>query len=311
MTASEQIRLNVAIPPSANPNRMGVLAGDVAGFPNGRRLADDVTDIALRVTAGVLVEGFNIAPNNLLGDGIDQNDKPFLKAFPYVAAPHSGFQHAHHRLEPPGGETRGRPEAFVSVTVKKGGAPEAAGLEVGFSRAVSGRVNVYAWTGLTDAQGMAQVTISPSGQGSVNGMYHVRVINPTTKEQVGFWPSIPINGGRRIGLTLEVGGPATLASAEEGGGGNDLALNQNYPNPFNPETAIRYELPRATNVRMTIYNAQGQAVRTLVDGPRPAGAQAVRWDGRDDRGRGVASGIYYYRLEAAGFSETQKMLLLK
>ncbi|MSS73884.1 MAG: T9SS type A sorting domain-containing protein [Candidatus Latescibacteria bacterium] len=158
---------------------------------------------------------------------------------------------------------------------------------------------------------MAQVTISPSGQGSVNGMYHVRVINPTTKEQVGFWPSIPINGGRRIGLTLEVGGPATLASAEEGGGGNDLALNQNYPNPFNPETAIRYELPRATNVRMTIYNAQGQAVRTLVDGPRPAGAQAVRWDGRDDRGRGVASGIYYYRLEAAGFSETQKMLLLK
>jgi flagellar hook assembly protein FlgD len=64
-------------------------------------------------------------------------------------------------------------------------------------------------------------------------------------------------------------------------------------------------------VRLTIYNAQGQAVRTLMDGPSPAGAQVVRWDGRDDRGSRVASGIYYYRLEAAGFSETQKMLLLK
>ena len=71
---AELMRLNMSIPPSASPSRLGVLAGDLAGFPNGRRLADDVTDIELRAVAGVLVDGFNIAPNNRLGDGIDAND---------------------------------------------------------------------------------------------------------------------------------------------------------------------------------------------------------------------------------------------
>ena len=100
VTASEQLRLNVAIAPSANPNRLGVLAGDLAGFPNGRRLSDDVVDIVLRAAAGVLVEGFNISPNNALGDGIDRNDRPFAKSFPYLAAPHQGFVHTKHRREP-------------------------------------------------------------------------------------------------------------------------------------------------------------------------------------------------------------------
>ncbi len=87
VSPGEMLRLNMSIPPSANPNRLGVLAGDVAGFPNGRRLSDDVTDIELRVVAGVLVDGFNVAPNNRLGDGIDANDMPFLPYFPYVAPP--------------------------------------------------------------------------------------------------------------------------------------------------------------------------------------------------------------------------------
>lgn len=100
VTASEQLRLNVAIPPTDNPNRLGVLAGDLAGFPNGRRLSDDVVDIVLRAAAGVLVEGFNISPNNALGDGIDRNDKRFSSTFPYVAAPHQGYVHTKHRREP-------------------------------------------------------------------------------------------------------------------------------------------------------------------------------------------------------------------
>ena len=87
------IRLNVAVPAtaSANVNRLGVIGGDLGGFPNGRRLGDDVVDVALRVVAGVLVDGFNKAPNNALTDGVDANDKPFLSTFPYVALPHSGF----------------------------------------------------------------------------------------------------------------------------------------------------------------------------------------------------------------------------
>ena len=85
---SEQLRLNVAIPPSANPNRLGVLAGDLAGFPNGRRLNDDVVDASLRVIAGVLVDGFNVAPNNALGDNVDAPFAQLLTTFPYQAMPY-------------------------------------------------------------------------------------------------------------------------------------------------------------------------------------------------------------------------------
>jgi hypothetical protein len=92
----EMMRLNMVVAPASAPNRFGVLAGDVAGFPNGRRLADDVVDAELRVVAGVLVDGFNVAPNNQLGDGVDANDMPFLPYFPYVAPPHNPRDHEHH-----------------------------------------------------------------------------------------------------------------------------------------------------------------------------------------------------------------------
>ena len=99
VTPGEMLRLNMIIPPASEPKRLGVLAGDVAGFPNGRRLGDDIVDIELRVVAGVLVNGFNVAPNNQLGDGIDANDKPFLPYFPYVAPPHNPFDHSHHPVQ--------------------------------------------------------------------------------------------------------------------------------------------------------------------------------------------------------------------
>jgi len=96
VSPGEMLRLNMSIPPAKKPSRFGVLAGDVAGFPNGRRLADDVVDIELRVVAGVLVPGFDVAPNNQLGDGVDANDKPFLPYFPYVAPPQDPRDHEHH-----------------------------------------------------------------------------------------------------------------------------------------------------------------------------------------------------------------------
>jgi hypothetical protein len=95
---AEMLRLNVAVPvtATANINRLGVIAGDLGGFPNGRRLADDVVDISLRVVAGVLVPGFDKSPNNALTDGVDTNDKPFLSTFPYTALPLSGFDSRPH-----------------------------------------------------------------------------------------------------------------------------------------------------------------------------------------------------------------------
>ena len=95
--ASEQLRINLSIKPAScgAVKRLGVIAGDNCGFPNGRRLADDVADVALRAVA--CGYGFNLgpcvdsAPNNLLDDGVNQNDKAFSNSFPYVASPFSGF----------------------------------------------------------------------------------------------------------------------------------------------------------------------------------------------------------------------------
>jgi len=100
-TPSEQLRLNTAIGPTAGVcggNTLGVLGGDNAGFPNGRRLEDDVTDIELRVVAGAspLTPSFNRAPNNRLGDGVNKNDLPCRAGFPYMATPHQGYDHDHH-----------------------------------------------------------------------------------------------------------------------------------------------------------------------------------------------------------------------
>jgi len=96
--ACEMLRLNMMVPPAASPNRLGVLGNDIAGFPNGRRLTDDVVDIEERAAAGgyVLTPDFNKAPANQLGDGVDVNDVPLLPYFPYAALPHNPFSHEHH-----------------------------------------------------------------------------------------------------------------------------------------------------------------------------------------------------------------------
>ena len=95
--AADTLKLNLGVAPAANPNRFGVLAGDVAGFPNGRRLADDAVDIELRVIAGALLS----PPKNIpLGDGVDQNDKPFRAQFPYVPLANDGFNSTLKRIEP-------------------------------------------------------------------------------------------------------------------------------------------------------------------------------------------------------------------
>jgi hypothetical protein len=94
--AVDTIKLNLGTPPASMENRFGVIGGDTAGYPNGRRLGDDVVDIDLRVVAGVL-KGNDVP----LGDGVDRNDKPFLATFPYLAGPTSGFDSApSNRVEP-------------------------------------------------------------------------------------------------------------------------------------------------------------------------------------------------------------------
>ncbi|MCI0637401.1 MAG: DUF4331 domain-containing protein, partial [Actinobacteria bacterium] len=112
-TQADLLRLNTnfTAPPAGTGSRLGLLAGEFSGFPNGRRLEDDVTDIELRALAcgygpvvAPIIEGFgfcngnaNRTPNNLVGDGVDANENMFLSSFPYVAPPNNGYDHTGHR----------------------------------------------------------------------------------------------------------------------------------------------------------------------------------------------------------------------
>ncbi len=345
-----------------------------------------------------------------------------------------------HTAASPGGEVRGQ---VVPVSVL-------GGLELAFSRTISGKALDFAWKGVTDDQGRISVGIDTK-TGLASGYYRVRMTNTKTRTVVSDWGSIPVRGGRRIDLSLQIGGPAaivgpffgtplqsatrpvagspavtvlsgveplsptlSLGSAEKREDGSldlpvqvsdardlfggdltltydpallafrsgrigdtgltatepaqgsvsltfeglapadqtnlvlsfdqrsgdilgnlklsgflydrniipisevaaeallngdvprDYALFQNYPNPFNPTTQIRYALPQAGRVRLTVYNALGQQVARLVDLRQEAGAYSVTWDARD-----FASGVYYYRLEAGSFREVKKLVLLK
>ncbi|OPX21603.1 MAG: hypothetical protein B1H02_07385 [Candidatus Latescibacteria bacterium 4484_107] len=88
-------------------------------------------------------------------------------------------------------------------------------------------------------------------------------------------------------------------------------LYQNFPNPFNPITELRYQLPEASEVRLSVYNLLGQEVRRLVDEKMAAGAHSAQWDGRDDSGNPLASGVYLCRFRAGDFRQTKRIVLLR
>jgi hypothetical protein len=117
------------------------------------------------------------------------------------------------------------------------------------------------------------------------------------------------------------GGPIKLYVVGMGGSGiiaggdkaapSSPALSQNYPNPFNPSTAIQYSITSPGNVTIKIYNTLGQEIRTVVDDFKPTGDHTAFWDGRDQSGNAVASGTYFYRLQAGDYVSAQKAILLK
>ncbi len=88
-------------------------------------------------------------------------------------------------------------------------------------------------------------------------------------------------------------------------------MSQNFPNPFNPTTTIFFAVPQTGEVKVAVYNSLGQVVRILSENVMSAGNHQVTWDGRDNRGNQVSSGVYFYKIDAGGMSETRKMLLMK
>ncbi|MDZ7292991.1 MAG: T9SS type A sorting domain-containing protein [candidate division KSB1 bacterium] len=91
----------------------------------------------------------------------------------------------------------------------------------------------------------------------------------------------------------------------------EFGLHQNYPNPFNPSTTITYELPQAVEVKLVIFDLMGRHVRTLVNQRQPAGRYTITWDGRNEQGEALASGVYLYQLRAGNFVQTRRMALVR
>ncbi len=112
-------------------------------------------------------------------------------------------------------------------------------------------------------------------------------------------------------LTIQMQGKVTGTEHPSTTFLGNFHLKQNYPNPFNPTTAIKYELPTATPVRLQVFNISGQIVRTLVDKKQTAGFYYIQWDGCDDRGLPMASGIYLLQMKTSVFVQTRKMLLVR
>lgn len=106
---------------------------------------------------------------------------------------------------------------------------------------------------------------------------------------------------------------ATVLAEVQSGVPAEYALLQNTPNPFNPNTEICYDLlgDRSYRTRLEIFNDLGQKVRTLVNGAQAAGSYSVTWDGRNDQGQQLSSGMYLYRVVSGDFAQTRRMLLVK
>ncbi|MBI4417374.1 MAG: right-handed parallel beta-helix repeat-containing protein [Ignavibacteriales bacterium] len=141
--------------------------------------------------------------------------------------------------------------------------------------------------------------LTPANTLSPNTTYYWRVVASDTRE--GFATSDVHTFS--TGLVLSVENPEALPTT--------YAIHQNFPNPFNPETTIRYQVPEATTVSLKVFDLLGREVATLVNDEKTAGFYTVTWSGRNLTGQQVASGVYFFRIEAGTFVETRRMLLVR
>ncbi len=193
-------------------------------------------------------------------------------------------------------DVTGEPTPYARIRVSDAASAETFGLSGVFAisrnldwlqlSAVNGAVN---WGETLDLA----MTLDSTGLGT--GIYQANIV-------------ISGNGGAPITV------PVTMTVSDVSAV-NDLpvavALLGNHPNPFNPQTTISFALPTDQNVKLKIYSTRGALVRSLLHGPQLAGMHRAVWNGRDDRGQGVASGVYFYRLETGDGNFTGKMVLTK
>ena len=150
--------------------------------------------------------------------------------------------------------------------------------------------------------------ILASGSAARNKVYHCIIETELIRERWYKLQIVNLDGVQHVSHPISISS-ATLV--ESNSIPKKFALYQNYPNPFNPQTTIRFDLPRATEVTLVIYDMQGRLVRTLLNGQLSVGAHELIWDGTDDFGISVSSGLYFYSIQAGKFFDLRKLTLLK
>jgi Zn-dependent metalloprotease len=165
-------------------------------------------------------------------------------------------------------------------------------------------------TNVTDIQHNDQNfgNIAP-GQINTSGLFPVYTQN-NHPNSIGFNIIVSSEGWDFWSDSIKVTVPTGLAE-EETDIPLEYALKQSYPNPFNPTTTIIYQVPRPSEVQIEVYNTLGQKVRTLLKDYKEPGLYQVIWDGRNDRGAQVGSGVYLYRMVSGDFVKTRKMIMMK
>ena len=158
------------------------------------------------------------------------------------------------------------------------------------------RVNTSNFMVLPSEMQEVEVTFAPVAQGSQTGLIRI-ISNDPTNDTLNV--SVSGYGEPAVGIENRPTLPKTFA------------MSPNYPNPFNPSTTISYQVPRQSDVRIEIYNMLGQKIRALLNDHKDPGVYQMVWDGRNDAGVQVGSGVYLYRMIASDFVQTRKMILMK
>ena len=177
-----------------------------------------------------------------------------------------------------------------------------------------GNTEIAGWSGIVTmasppAQSVTPPDLPPSGTGSAIFTFDV---DPSAAAgdlgYIDIWLTTMTGDSALVEVELVAG---TVTGAETNTTPKVAILYQNYPNPFNPSTSIEFSLPARERVSLKVFDVSGRLVRTLVDGPLSDGSHRYTWDGRNQRGSSVASGVYFYALRSESIRQSRKAILLR
>ena len=162
-------------------------------------------------------------------------------------------------------------------------------------------------------------TVVPQGSDTLTVRFHAMMSDTTTRARIKIYSNDLAQPVTEIPVTIDMLENSITALGDDARRPSGIMLRQNYPNPFNPVTHVEFAIRNPQKVILAVYDLLGREVKTLVNENKSPGAYTVTWDGTDDRGRAVVSGVYLYRLVAGDpstgsrqrFMQSRKMLLLR